>query len=124
MKLEDRTGAKLQKKKKKGKKKKGKKKKQGGKTTDKQRNGRTKVATPAPTPIETPPQGRCPPAHKEISLSYDVSLDGGWIKINCEVCLQLHNAVRIITRGIICIILQGGCIQVTKCMAGCQPGTI
>ena len=43
MKLEDRTGAKLQKKKKKGKKKKGKKKKQGGKTTDKQRNGRTKV---------------------------------------------------------------------------------
>ena len=34
MKLEDKTGAKLQKK---------KKKKQGGKTTDKQRNGRTKV---------------------------------------------------------------------------------
>ena len=118
MKLEDRTGAKLQKKKKKG-----KKTKQGGKTKDKQRNGRTKVATPAPTPIVTPPQGRCPPAHKEISLSYDVSLDGGWIKINCEVCLQLHNAVRI-TRGITCIILQGGCIQVTKCMAGCQPGTI
>ena len=37
MKLKDRTGAKLQKKKKKG-----KKTKQGGKTKDKQRNGRTK----------------------------------------------------------------------------------
>merc|ERR1719397_1190901 len=60
---------------------------------------------PAPTTthqpsIATPTQGQCPPARRETSISKDISLDGGWIKINCE----------------------GGCIQIQKCMAGCEPG--
>merc|ERR1711974_138724 len=58
------------------------------------------IPTPAPSPIVTPPQGQCPPASKETSISKDISLDGGWVKINRE----------------------GGCIQIQKCMAACEPG--
>ena len=51
--------------------------------------------TPTTIPTSAPsPQGQCPPATKETSISKDISLDGGWVKINCEVCIiHLHNMV-------------------------------